>query len=152
MADGISSARARLFIVPPDGSKPFSIGYVEQFRTDKRYQPDVINEIGQGPAVEVIPTTENGMVSWGRVRRFNDQAVLDATRPRIAQWTKYRTYNLLVIDPDTGKSIALAVGIAPQSIDMTTQNGRAVRENYQGACKYVLTGDEIQEAALAEAA
>jgi hypothetical protein len=151
--EGIPSARVSLFVIPRrQGAQPIAVGFVEQFTATKRYAVEVINELGQGPGVDTIPNNENGMVGWGRVVKFADQNLLNETRQRISEWNNFNPFNLLAVDPETGKPIALAVGVAPESIDLQTQNGRAMRENYRGVCQKVLLGDEISQAANAQAA
>lgn len=149
MADAISSARVRIFVVPPGDGEPEPVAYVEDCRAEKRFQTEIINEVGKGPGVDTVPNTENGMVSWGRVKKFNDQTLHELTQPQIARWTQFQPFNLLGIDPDTGKPVFLAVGVAPQSVSNMFQAGRACRENYQGVCQYILIGEEVEQAAAA---
>ena len=142
----ISSAKALIFVVPGDGSDPIFLSIVEDLRMEKVYQGEVLHGIGTGVGVDTSLNTEQGMVQWGRVPRM-EQNVLDAIAPRISQWTQYERMNLLAVYAVTGKGIATAVGVIPESLGLSFSNGRATRENYRGQCLYILEGDETAEAA-----
>jgi hypothetical protein len=142
----ISSARALIFVVPGDAGDPIFLQIVEDLRMEKVYQGEVISGLGQGPGVDTSLNNESGTVQWGRVPRM-EQKILDAIAPKINQWTAYERMNLLAIDAVTGKGIATAVGVIPESLGLGFQNGRATRENYRGQCLYIEIGDETAQAA-----
>lgn len=142
----ISSAKALVFVVPGDGGDPIFLQIVEDLRMEKTYNGEVIHGLGAGPGLDTALNTEQGSVQWGRVPRM-EQSILDAIAPRIAQWTQYERMNLLVVDAVTGKGIATAVGVIPESLGLSFQNGRATRENYRGQCLYIVEGAETAEAA-----
>jgi hypothetical protein len=142
----ISSAKALVFVVPGDGTDPLFLSIVEDLRLEKMYTGEIIHGLGAGPGLDSALNNEQGSVQWGRVPRM-EQSILDAIAPRIAQWTQYERMNLLVVDAVSGKGLATAVGVIPESLGLSFQNGRATRENYRGQCLYIVQADETAEAA-----
>lgn len=142
----ISSARVQVLVVPRErGSVPISLGIVEDFRAEKAYQSEIHHSLGTGPGVDGTVNTERGMVSWGRVPKF-EQRLLDAIAPRINQWLAYEKINLAVVDLKSGDLLLVAVGVVPEQLGLNFQNGRAVRENFRGQCQYIVVGAETAQA------
>lgn len=146
--EALSSARAKLFVLPADQSEPIPLGLVEEFSFQKPIRSENFMTVGSGVVPDNVSNIEEGRVRWGRVYT-PDPAVLAAISPRIAQWTKFRPFNVLALDADTGDPIALCVGVRPESVDFSVRGGAAARQNYSGICRYVLVNDEVKQAAAA---
>lgn len=142
----IASARVQVLVVPRDRTQvPISLGIMEDFRLEKTYGSEIHHSLGSGVGVDGTVNTEQGMVSWGRVPKF-EQRLLEAIAPRINQWLEYDQVNLAVVDLKTRDLLVLAVGVVPEQLGVNFQNGRAVRENYRGRCQYIVMGAETAEA------
>ncbi len=145
----IASARVQVLVIPGQrGAVPISLGIVEDFRCEKTFQSEIHHSLGTGPGVDGTVNTEEGMISWGRVPKF-EQRLLDAITPRIAQWLGYERINLAIVDLKSGELLIVAVGIVPEQLGFNFQNGRAVRENFRGRCQYIVCGQETAQAGAA---
>jgi hypothetical protein len=133
----ISSARALIFVVPATaGASPEFLQIVEDLRMGNDYDSEQLNGLGSGPAIDNSLNSMRGRLQWGRVPRM-EQPVIDAIIPKVAQFTAYERFNVLAIDAVTGKGLATAVGVLPETFELGFQNGRAARENYRGGCLFV---------------
>ena len=137
----ISAALAEVFLAP-DGGQPILLGIVEEFRATDQPASENLMSLGRfTPADNVVNQTQ-GQVSWSRVHTLNPEQ-LQRIIPVARQFSTYRRFNVLVVDPTDGRPIALCVGVLPTSLDTTFTNGRAARENYTCICLEVVRGDAI---------
>ena len=63
----------------------------------------------------------------------------------MAKYADYKEFDIVAVDPHDNKPIARLIGCRPQSLDSNVTNGRAMRENFQGLCRYLKRGAEISE-------
>lgn len=143
----ISAAMCRVFAVPPDGAgRPIPIGIVEDFSATDNFASELLQSIGEGAPTDGVVNNMQGAYRWGRVHKLN-RTVLRVIRPELARFVQYVAFDILIADPNDGVAIARLVACLPQSLDCNVTNGRAMRENYSGVCRYVQRGEEITEAA-----
>jgi len=146
--EAVPSSRVKLFILPADQSPPIPLGLCEDASATKVIASENFMTIGDPVVPDNVSNIEQGRVRWGKVHQVNPDVISKLT-PRIQRWTQFQPFNVLAIDPDTNDPIWLAVGIRPESIDFNVRGGAAMRQNYQGLCRYVLTDAEVKEAAAA---
>lgn len=137
----IASSRAKVFVIPP-GGEPFLLGLVEDFSASSPYQSENIGAIGEFvPPAQVVNTTQ-GQFRWGKVQQLNAQYI-GTVIPEVERYAQYRAFDLLLIDPVDEVPIAQLVDCLPTMLDVNVTNGRALRGNYSGICRYVKHGDQI---------
>jgi len=143
----IASSRAELFLVPPEGGEPVLLGVVEDFSCPNSYRSENLNGLGYFAPPDNVCNTVEGRLRWGRVFKTNP-AILDTIRPRVSRYAEYAAFDLLVIDPHDKQAIVRCIDVLPETLDVTMTNGRSLRENYSGICRFVQHGtQEILEAA-----
>ncbi|GEM_PF-5454153 len=140
----ISSVRSALFVVAPVTLDTTPLGYVENFTASKRHMAENIRSIGQPVPPDNVLNFEEGSLNWGRFLT-RDPVLTAIITPRIAEFADYSSYDILAMDPDDGKALALAVGVLPQSFDVILRGGAAARNNYSAICRMILLDEEIQQ-------
>jgi len=148
--EAIPSARVKLFLVPAGSGDTIALGLVEDCSARNDQDSENFKTIGEPIPPDNVTNFEQGRIRWGKVYQANDvQRGIYA--PRVAEFTSYESFDLLALDPKDNKPIFLAVGCRPNSVDFTARGGASPREQYDGICRVVLFGQEIQTA-LAQAA
>jgi len=140
----IPSSLVEVFAVPPGGGAPVLLGIVEQFNATEQPASENLLGIGHFVAPDSVVNNTQGRVSWGRVHTINP-TLLAIIRPVASRFATYKAFDLLAVDPSDGKPIFYCRGVLPESLDTQVANGRALRENYNGICREVLRGDEINQ-------
>lgn len=148
--EAIPSARVKVFLVPPQGSgrDPLPIGLVEDTSLDQRFRSENLPALGDPHPVDNVVNMEDGSVSFNAVYRDNPD-VLRVIAPRIAEFTSYERFDMLVLDPKDNKPIKMAKGLIPENLRFNAQAGRAPRLQYSGICLVVLSGEEVSQALAA---
>jgi len=141
--EAIPSSRAKVFLVPPDGSSPIPLALVEDFVASKVIRSENFESLGEPVPPDNVSNNEQGRVRWSKVHQL-DSATLAVITPRIARWVAYEAFSILVLDPETNEPIALAVDVRANAFDLSMRAGQAVRANFDGLCRYVLLGDEVK--------
>lgn len=144
--DAIPSSRVALFVLPKDGSTPIPLALVEDFAVSKVVASENFTTIGVPVVPDNVSNIEQGRVRWGRVHQ-QDPTIQAAISPQIAQWNRFKPFNLLAVDPESGDPVAMAVGVRPETMDYQVRGGAALRSNYTAICRYVLTGPEVKKSA-----
>ena len=146
----IGSSRVKAFLVPPEGSgaSPLPIALVEDYSARNQYDSENFKTIGSARPPGNVVNFHEGGVRLRAVYQQND-AVLDIIRPRLKEFDCYENFGILTVDPKDNKPIAFAEGCLPSSLSFEVQGGRAPRISYDGICKSVLFGEEIQESRAA---
>lgn len=140
----IASSRCKLFMRPGDGGKATLMALVEDFSCTDQLTPEMLQGIGDFVPTDSVVNTMAGAFRWGRVHRLN-RTILRTIKPEVARYAEYEEFEILAVDPKDNKPIARLIGCRPQSLDTSVSNGRSVRENYQGLCRYIKRGAEISE-------
>lgn len=142
----IASSRAKLFVVPGDGSDPQLYGLVENFQATDNYASELFQGIGDFTPTDSVVNTAQGAFRWGAVNRLN-RSRMRVIRPEVARYAEYEKFDILVVDPKDNQPICRLKGCRPQMFETDVSNGRAFRENYSGICEYIQRGEEAAEAA-----
>lgn len=146
----IPSCRVKLFLVPPGGGDTIPLGLVEDFSAENTYDSENPKVIGEPIPPDNWVNFGQGRIRWTKVHQLNDEQMA-VIAPRVAEFTSFQSYDLLALDPKDSKPIKLAVGCLPASLQFMARGGVAPRDNYDGICRIVLHGQEIQQA-LSQAA
>jgi len=140
----IASSRAKVFIIPPGSGEPFLLGLVEDFSASMPYQSENLGSIGEFvPPAQVINTAQ-GQFRWGKVQQLAPQYI-DTVIPSVERYAEYRAFDVLLIDPIDDQPICQLVDCLPTMLDVNVTNGRALRGNYSGICRYVKQGNQITQ-------
>jgi len=145
--DAIPSSRVALFLLPKDGNTPIPLALVEDFAISKVIASENFQTIGVPVVPDNVSNIEQGRVRWGRVHQ-QDPTIQGAISPKIATWNQFQPFNLLAVDPESGDPVGMAIGVRPETLDFQVRGGAALRSNYTGLCRYVLTGPEVKESAV----
>jgi hypothetical protein len=147
----IPSARVKPFLVPPTGGgDPIPLGLVEDISFPDSFMPENFRTIGESHPPDNVLNFVEGRVRFTKVWQSSD-VVLDTLRPRIAEFTAFKSFGLLILDPVDNKVLAFAIGCLPEQLEFTDRGGSAPRLNFSGVARYILFAGETA-AALAAAA
>lgn len=146
--EAIPSCRVKLFILPAGSTDSLPLGLCEDFSANKQIASENIRSIGSPVVPDNVSNIEEGRFRWGKVYQ-TDEALRRAITPTIREWTEFKAFNLLALDPVDNTPIAMLVDCRPDSVDFTVRGGAAARQNYTGICRFIMLGDEVQQAAAA---
>jgi len=146
--EAIPSCRVKLFILPADQTDTLPLGLCEDFSANKQIASENFRTVGTGVVPDNVSNIEEGRFRWGKVFQI-DEALRAAITPTIREWSSFKPFNLLALDPVDNMPICMLVGCRPDSLDFNARGGAAARQNYTGICRYIMLGDEVQQAAAA---
>jgi len=147
----IPSARVKAFLVPPSGGgDPLPLGLVEDISLQDSFMPENFRTVGESHPPDNVLNFVEGRIRFTKVWQSSD-SILDTLRPRIAEFTAFKSFALLIIDPVDNKVIAFAIGCLPEQLEFTDRGGSAPRLNFSGLARYILTASETAVALAAAA-
>jgi hypothetical protein len=146
--EAIPSCRVKLFILPAGQNDSLPLGLCEDFSGTKQIASENFRVVGHPVVPDNVSNTEEARFRWGKVHQVDEQ-LRAAITPTIREWASFKPFNLLALDPIDNTPIAMLVGCRPDSLDFNARGGTAARQNYTGIARYMMLGDEVQQAAAA---
>lgn len=133
----ISGAVVGLFALVDGTDAPIPLGLVENFTLNESTATERITGIGsQRPDENVMHGTGGCDISWGNVLKgsganlWSDKILADARS--VAQ---HRPIELVVVDRNTGNTLAIVHSVLPQSVGINISPQTSVRAN----CSFTAT-------------
>ena len=140
----IASSRSVLYLIHPTTFATLPLGFCENFGFQKQISSEAIRAIGCYIPPDVVVNSEMGGINWTRFHTV-DGSMARLITPRIAEFTEFKPYSIVSMDPKDGKTICYAVDVVPQVFDLIVRGDAAIRNNYTAICRAVLLDEEVNE-------